>query len=274
MAIVAQTVLGMKYDNHFVDVRFAPIAEPNLFDNNVLIPGKTFTSKYQLDSSGQIVVHKAGASTVGTAAEFSHIDVASTQIIINRDERYNFSRKVYGDVESATTLPIAITEMEQGMKDIAQTWQAAVMEVLAEGAGLASTITTTAITADNVYGTLIDDRASLVANKARMNNMVLVVTPAVYGSMLKADLVVANIHVGTVGSTVPALGGMTVYEYQGFAADVDYCMYDFETLSIVPLLEAMRLKDTPDFVGSLAQGAVTSGTKVTNDTIALCKKNA
>ena len=266
--------IGIKNENKFVDTRFAPIAEPNLFDNSVLIPNVTFTSKYQLDSAGQIVVHKAGLGTIGTAAAFSHIDVADTQIIINRDERYNFSRIIYGDVEAATGMATAVNEMETGMQGIAETWQAAVMANVVANAGETSVLGTTAIDKDNVYNSMIDDRALLVSNKARVANIVAVVSPAVYGSMLKADLLVANASVGTLGATAPALGNLIVLEYQGFAATVDYVMYDSETLSVVPLLEAMRLKDTPDFIGSLAQGAVTSGTKVTNEDIALVKLNA
>ena len=46
------------YGNQNVDVAYSAAIEPNLYSDTVLIPGVTYTEKYQIGPAGQIMVHK------------------------------------------------------------------------------------------------------------------------------------------------------------------------------------------------------------------------
>ena len=49
---------------HYTDDKYSALLEPNLWYNNIFIPGVTYTDKYQLGPAGQIFVHKPGVGTV------------------------------------------------------------------------------------------------------------------------------------------------------------------------------------------------------------------
>lgn len=50
--------MGVKYGNQNVDEKYASAIEPNLYSDTVLIPGVTYTDKYQTGPAGGIFVHK------------------------------------------------------------------------------------------------------------------------------------------------------------------------------------------------------------------------
>ena len=55
---------------------------------------------------------------------------------------------------------------------------------------------------------------------------------------------------------------------------IDYIMYDWRGLSIIDNLEAIRLKDSSSFVGTLAQVAINSGYRVPQKARVAIKKHA
>ena len=164
--------------------------------------------------------------------------------------------------------------MEQALADIREGWNGTIAGVL-ESATTASEAGTTALTASTIYGVIVDDRQALVENGAKPN--VLIVSPATYALLLKSD---EFLRAGDLGDNVVATGqvgsiaGLAVFEYQGLASTTDYVLYDADALSVVTSVNMMRMIDSPDFNGTLAQAEIVSGIKITNEDRVLLKENA
>ena len=284
----------------FVDDRFSALVEPNLFDNNVFQPGVTFTDKYTLGAAGQIFIHKLGKVTVSVGEpgqDFSSTNTADSTIAITLNKAFRRSEKIYGATAAAVAYPVAAAHLEQALADIREAWnQEAARVIVTEKintasntvVGPASVLGTTALTADNVYKSIVDDRAALVAEGARPD--ALIVSPATYALLLQSEEFVraSDLAYQTAASgQVGRIAGLDVFEYQGLPAaldvntggtealrDVEYIMLDHDAFSIVTNVEVIRLIDSPDFNGTLAQIEIVSGMKLTNTDRALVKVKA
>lgn len=285
----------------FVDDRFSALVEPNLFDNNVFQPGITFTDKYFLGAAGQILVHKLSKVTVTPGApgqDFSDTNTADQVITIVLDKAFRRSEKIYGATAAAVAYPVAAAHMEQAMMDIREAWnKEAALTIIKEKYNIANGSVvgpgsvlgaSAALTKDNIYKSIVDDRAVLRNLGATPN--ALIVSPAVYALLLQnedfiraSDLGHEVMATGSVGQ----IAGLTVFEYQSLPQDyamtvggqqvthdVEYYMYDFEALTILTNVEVMRLIDSERFNGSLAQVEIVSGYKVTNTDRVLVKLKA
>lgn len=279
----------------FVDDRFVALVEPNLFDNNVFQPGMTFTDKYTIGAAGQIFIHRLSKVTVTVGQpgqDFSDTNTADSVISISLNKAFRRSEKIYGATAAAVAYPVAAANMEQAMADIREAWnkEAAAQFIAdkwdsgANALGPQSVLGGTSLDKDNVYKSIVDDRAVLVAEGARPD--VLIVSPAVYALLLQSpefvrasDLAFNAASTGIVGQ----VAGLNVMEYQGLpvsetigatAYDVEYIMYDHDAFSIVTNVEVMRLIDSERFNGSLAQVEIVSGMKLTNVERALLKIKA
>jgi hypothetical protein len=281
----------------FVDDRFSALVEPNLFDANVFQPGVTFTDKYTLGAAGQIFIHKLGkvSVTVGEPGQdFSSVNTADTTIAITLNKAFRRSEKIYGATAAAVAYPIAAAHLEQALADVREGWNLEATKTLlsekfvaATGAnvGPSAVLGTAKLTAENIYGSIVNDRSVLVANKARPN--VLIVSPAVYALLLQSpefvrasDLAYETAASGQVGR----VAGLNVFEYSGMptnydirpggepaARTIEYIMYDFDAFSIVTNVEVLRIIESETFAGSLAQIEIVSGMKLTNTDRALVK---
>ena len=272
---------------HTVDDKFSPLLEPNLWHNNIFVPGVTYTDKYQMSAAGQIMVHKPGVGTVTSThpgADFSDVIVQDSIIPIILDQQFNRSRKIYGATLKSVTYSAAASEMETGIQEVKKGWTlAAYTSVIETASVINSDNIVTLVAADTVYDQIVADRQKLVETGVKPDT--LIVSPSVYGLLLKStefqrtgtigDNTVANAIVGRVA-------GLNVVEYEAAdSAAVDgqtiggitwatgdefeYVMYEKDTLSIVTSVEAIRLVEEPTrFVGTLAQVQIVSGFKVTN----------
>ena len=282
----------------FVDDRFSALVEPNLFDNNVFQPGVTFTDKYTLGAAGQIFIHKLGKVTVSVGEpgqDFSSTNTADSTIAITLNKAFRRSEKIYGATAAAVAYPVAAAHLEQALADIREAWnQEAALVILQEKYNFANGSVTgaasvlgsgTDLDKDNIYKSVVDDRSVLVAAGARPD--ALIVSPAAYALLLQSpefvrasDLAFEAASSGVVGR----IAGLNVFEYQGLPAafemtvsgtatdfDVEYIMLDHDAFSIVTNVEVIRLIDSPDFNGTLAQIEIVSGMKLTNTDRALIK---
>jgi hypothetical protein len=281
----------------FVDDRFSALVEPNLFDQNVFQPGITFTDKYTLGAAGQIFIHKLGKVTVTVGQpgqDFSDTNTADQTIAITLNKAFRRSEKIYGATAAAVAYPIAAAHLEQALADVREAWNKEALSTIirektvpATGAviGPASVLLGVALTKDNIYKSIVDDRSVLVANKARPN--ALIVSPATYALLLQSeefvrasDLARETAANGIVGS----VAGLSVVEYSGMPTgfdirpdgnpllvNVEYVMLDSDAFSIVTNVEVLRLVDSERFSGSLAQVEIVSGMKLTNPDRALIK---
>ena len=69
--------MAIKYNSLNVDEKYSGILEPNLYYNNVLVPGVTCTDKYETGPAGQIYVHKITTS----AADRTNYLYRSTSLV-------------------------------------------------------------------------------------------------------------------------------------------------------------------------------------------------
>jgi hypothetical protein len=151
--------------------------------------------------------------------------------------------------------------------------------------GPASVLGLTALTASNVYKSIVDDRAALVAGGARPN--VLLVTPATYALLLQSDEFVraSDLAFGVaVSGQLGQISGLNVFETQSLVAgldvntdgaetlrDAEYYMYDADAFSIITNVEVLRIQDSELFNGTKAQAEIVTGYKLTNPDRALIK---
>lgn len=265
--------MATAYGNKNVDERYLAILEPNLYDNSVFVPGVTFTNKFT-QKGGQLYAHKPGKAQVVKGIpgqDFVNTDTASTLVILPMDTAYRFSEKIYGAVEATTEYAVGAEALAAGIKGVSETWQQDMAAAL-ETTTTTSVLGTAALTTANIYSSIVNDRAVLVKKGAKAN--VLLIDPDAYALLLQDSRFTeaSDSAFGVARSgVINGVAGLVVMEYQGLGALTSYIMYDFDTLSSVTQLDMMRLKDSENFNGVLAQGEIINGIKLTNVDRALKK---
>lgn len=289
----------IKYNNQHVDERYSSIFEPNLFTNAWLVPGVTCTNKFQEGPAGGIYVHKlknVAAVAPGTpGTDFSHVSSEDDLIPILLNNNFKKSRKIYGVQAAAVAAPLANENLSTVVQEIREGREYSALACLAtEGTAGAST---TAITAANVKEMLLAERAALSKAKGKAN--VILCSPDTYAAILGAagkEFVPAyNERVQLAGQVGQWLG-FTIIECNALASSsaveyydstgtkksvtaavlgtIDFVMYYSEALAVIDNLNALRIVESPDFIGSLAQSEVNSGFKLVNPALARVKKHA
>ncbi len=289
----------IKYGNMHVDERYSSIFEPNLFTNAWLVPGVTCTNKYQEGPAGGIYVHKltgVAAVTPGTPGrDFTHVANADELIPILLNNNFQKSRKLYGVQAAAVAAPLANESLSTVVQEIREGREySALACLITEGTAGAST---TAITAENAKELLLAERAALSKGKGKAN--VVLCSPDTYAAILSAAgkefTPTRNERIQLAGQVgewfgftfieCNALASANAIEYYDYAGTkksvttatlgaVDFVMYYSEALSVVDNLNALRIVESPDFIGSLAQSEVNTGYRVTNSALVRVKKHA
>lgn len=283
--------MSIKYNSLNVDERYARILEPNLYYNPVLVPGVTFTDKYQIGPAGQIYVHKITTSAVAAGKpgrDFTDTVVEDTLVPIQLNNNFQRSYKIYGVQAAAVEFGVADEALATATQEIREGWLQCGLACLAQE-GTAATLTA-AIT--DVKKDIIATRQEIVEGKGRAD--VVMCTPAFYGQVLLAagkDFTpVANDRIASTGNVGQwlgmtfveangAQGSIKYYDATGTLKTVDmskvqYVMYYHEALSIISNFETARIIDSERFVGSLAQVEMNTGYKVTNADLAYVRSVA
>ena len=256
--------MAIKYDQLNVDEKYASILEPNLYYNPVMVPGVTFTDKYQTGPAGQIYVHKVSTSAVeaGTPGrDFTDKKMADTLVPIQLNNNFQQSYKIYGVQAAAVAFSVGEEALSTAISECREGWMQCGIACLAHE-GFAATATA-AITAENVKTDIIATRKEIVKKKGRAN--VVMCTPDFYGVVLEAagkdftpvmnDRIADTGNVGKwLGMTFVEANGATgtvkYYDYTGTQQTVDltnvqYAMYYHEALSIVSNFDLARIIDLP-----------------------------
>ena len=285
--------MSVIYNTQYVDEKYLDILEPNLYYNSVLQPGITFTDKYDAQAGG-IFIHKLGGGSgiVPTTPGSDFTDVIVADILIQAVFNNNFkrSRKIYGVTAAAVAYNKAADEMAEALKEVSQGWQSSgVAAMVYEATDYGDT---TAITSSNIKAYIIGMRKTLVEAKA--NPTYSIVSPDVFESYLTfvGTEYTPSVNDSVIqGRTVDFLGlklieaNLTVqtdikfYDYTGTLrsvdlSGVDIVMGDAEAFSALNNFEAMRVKDSERFAGSLAQIEMNTAYRVTNATRILVKQNS
>lgn len=283
--------MSILYGNQYVDEKYAPIVEPNLYTDDVLIPNVTFTPKYSIGPAGQIFVHKLDKKTVtvGTPGrDFSDVAADDALIPIALNNNYQQSRKIYGVQAAAVAFPMADEYLSAAISEVRESRRYSALACMAlEGTASSNTNASTSAT---VVANLLDLRQA-VREKHGNANFALV-SPAIYTLLLQ--------NVGFTTQPDPAVAsgelmrrfGLAIIECNGFdnnaakyydstgtlktvdLTKVEMIVGNFEAFSLVDNLEIMRIIDSENFAGSKAQVEINSGIKVTNADLIVVKATA
>lgn len=286
--------MGIKYGNLNVDEKYSGILEPNLYFDSILVPGVTYTDKYQTGPAGGIYVHKLDttAVTVGTPGrDFTDEASSDTLIPILLNNNYMKSKKIYRVQAAAVAFDIANEQLATATQEIKESRQQSALGCLVQEGTKSNGADITA----NAVDAVLDEAAKIKKGKAN----VVLCSPEFYALVLKEngkdftpaknDEVAATGAIGDLyGFTWIRAAGLSEAEAKYYdstgtlktvalhkaattAADgsaVDFILYNSETLSIIDNLESFRLVDSESFTGSKAQVELNTGMKVTTPELA------
>lgn len=286
--------MAIKYGNLNVDEKYSGILEPNLYFDSILVPGVTYTDKYQTGPAGGIYVHKLDttAVTVGTPGrDFTDEASSDTLIPILLNNNYMKSKKIYGVQAAAVAFDLANEQLSTATQEIKESRQQSALGCLVQEGTKSNGAAITA----NAVDAVLDEAAKIKKGKAN----VVFCSPDFYALVLKEngkdftpaknDEVAATGAIGDLyGFTWIRAAGLGEAEAKYYdstgtlktvalnkaatsAADgsaVDFILYNSETLSIVDNLESYRIVDSENFTGSKAQAELNTGMKVTTPALA------
>jgi hypothetical protein len=285
----------MEYGNMNVNENYSRIVEPNLYYDSVLQPGKTFNDAHQGDAnSGLVKVYKikADGTTDPTtpAGDFNHENAENELIDVRLNNAQRKSKKIYKVQANAVPYNMAVAHLEQATQDCKDGWQASGIACLVdEGTVLDDT---EAITVKNIKSKIIAARK--VARKGKAVPNVVMASVDAYSTMLEAAgdqfTPETNERMTSTGQVGYWLGMLWVEcnqieleaaKYYNYAGDlktvdlskVDFVMYDWRRFSLVDNLEEIRVIDSENFVGSLAQVEINTGYRVTTKEAVVVKKH-
>ena len=281
--------------NASVATGMSPIVEAGLYADAIFIDGVSFTSQHSIGSAGQIQVEKyAGGRGVKPGVpggNFADRGYVNTVVNINVNNSFRDSVKVPTYFEATMPTPVLMNKTLEVTKRVGTGRQeSALAALVAQGTTSADD---EALTKDNIKSKVIEARSGLRKKHAKPN--VVIASVDTYALMLEAagkdftpmynDDVIRQgkigLWLGMLWVEADLLDGSTNdYQYlteAGVAttvdtSDVDFIMYDFMAFSLIDRLDALRIKESEQFVGSKVQEEICSGFRVTNANCVLVKK--
>ena len=287
--------MAVLYNTQNVDEKYLSIIEPNLYYKSVLIPGLTFTDKYETQAGGIYVHRLGGGKTSGVVPgtpgrDFSDEVAADSLIQMVFNNNFQKSRKIYGVTAQNVAYNKVEAELAEAVKQVSQGWQTSgVACMVQEGTDMADT---TAITKENIKDKFIAMRKKVIDNAGNVN--FAIVSTAVFEAYLQytGTEYTPSINEAVLGGRNVDFLGLTMieanilnqssakyYDYTGSLKTVDLTKVDiimgyYEGFSALNNFETMRIVDSERFSGSLAQVETNAAYRVTNADLIAVKKNA
>ena len=287
----------MEYGGYNVSEKYSPIIEPNFYFDAVFQPGLTFSDQHQGDAEGAGAVKifrlaaKAAKDPKKPASDFEHGAANNDLIPLLLNNLQQESTKIYNVQAGAVPYDMADAHLAQSTQVCREGWQMSGLVCLVhEGTVMEDT---EAITKNNIISKIIAGRKSIRKQKASAN--VVMASVETYSTMLEAAgdkfIPVKNDEIIRTGQMGYYLGMLWVecnmldlstaakyYDYTGTLqtedlSKVEYIMYDWRGLHIVDLLDMVRLKDSENFNGTLAQVEICSGYRLGDKNYAVVKKS-
>lgn len=245
----------------------------------------TYNDQFQGDAeSGLVKIFKLAEDDVedpkAPASDFNHTKAENELLDLRLNNTQSKSKKIYKVQANAVPYSMAEEHLALATQNCRQGWQASGLACLAhEGTALEDT---TALTKSNIKSKILDARKTIRIGKASAN--IVLASVNTYTLMLEAAgdqyTPVTNdqiMQTGQIGrwmgmlwvecNMLDALNAAKYYDYAGTLqtedlTKVDFIMYDWRGLSIVDNLETIRLKDSENFNGTLAQVEINTGYRV------------
>lgn len=282
--------MTIKYNSQYVDEKYLPMVEPNLYADTVIIPGVTCTDKYVTGPAGQIFVHKLakGSVEVGTPGRDFSDEASSDELVqIAINNNFQKSNKIFGVMANAVAIPLAEENLAGALNVVSESRQYSAVACLANE-GTASSDTTAVASGKETEALLALRKA--IKDAHGKADFALVSTEIYMGLLVKVGLTYNGSDEATKSAELLKRFGLNIIECNSFDTTAKY--YDYtgelktvdltgiemivgshEAFAVVPNLEALRIKDSERFVGSLAQVEMNVGFRVTNAGCVVVKKN-
>lgn len=285
--------MAIQYNSQYVDEKYLPILEPNLYTDTVIIPGVTYTDKYVTGPAGQLFIHKLtkGNAIAPGAPGRDFVDAAAgdTLIAIQLNNNFQKSTKIYGVQANAVAFNMGESYMQMSVETVRESRQYSALACLAHE-GTADTDTTAISTGAAAVTKLIALRKAIKDNHGKANYAL--VSTEIY-ALLLGELGLREVYDPAI-RTAEMMNrfGLRIMECNSFdlatakyidytgttqtvdLTDVEMIVGYSEAFSIVPNLEAMRMKDSERFVGTLAQVEMNMGFRVTSPEQVIVKTHA
>lgn len=259
------------YGGQNVDEKYSSAIEPNLYSDTVLIPGVTYTEKYQLGPAGQIMVHKLDSGNEvepGTPGRDFSDEAAKDELIpIVFNNNFQKSRKIYGVQASAVSFAMAEEYLADALNMTKQGRQySGIACMVQEGTASADTEATTE---DNVISKLTALRKNIKDNKGKAN--FAMVSTDIYAMLLQKLGLAQVMDTAVVSGELLKRFGLSILECNSFdkaeakyydktgalktvdLTGVEMIVGNGEATSILDNFELYRLKDSENFAGTKAQ---------------------
>lgn len=263
--------MAIIYGNQNVDEKYSSAIEPNLYSDTVLIPGVTYTEKYQIGPAGQIMVHKLDSGNdvePGTPGrDFTDEAAKDALIPIVFNNNFQKSRKIYGVQSSAVSFAMAEEYLADALNMTKQGRQYSGLACMVQEGTVSSDTATT--TANNVVEKLTALRQNIKDNKGKAN--FAMVSTSIYAMLLQKLGLAQVMDNAIVSGELMRRFGLTILECNSFdkeaakyydktgtlktvdLTDVEMIVGYNEATSILDNFVMYRLKDSENFAGSKAQ---------------------
>lgn len=283
--------MAILYGEQNVDTKFSAGIEPNLYSDTVLIPGVTYTDKYQLGPAGQIMVHKIDSGVEvepGTPGRDFDDEKAKDELIpITFNNNYQKSRKIYGVQANAVQFAMAEEYLADALNMTKQGRQYSGLACMVdEGTDFGNT---DVVTEESAINFLIAIRQKVKDNKGKAN--FAMVSTEIYASLLKKLGLATIMDPAVQSGELMKRFGLSIIECNSFdktkakfynsagtlktidLTAVDYIVGYNEAVSILDNFETYRLRDSENFSGTKAQVEYNTAFKVNSPKQLIIKKH-
>lgn len=263
--------MAVLYGSQHVDEKYVSAIEPNLYSDTVLIPGVTYTDKYQVGPAGGIYVHKISKGSkvkVGTPGrDFTDEAVGDELIPIIFNNNFQKSRKIYGVQAKSVSFAMGEEYLADSLNQTKEARQySAVACMVNEGTVVSDT---TATTKENFVDKLTSLRKAIKDAKGKAN-FALVSTDIYAMALSELGLQSVNDPAIVSGELIKRFG-LNIIECNSFdeteaeyfdkagakktvkLTDVEMIVGYNEAFSLLDNMEMYRLIDSENFNGSKAQ---------------------
>lgn len=283
--------MAILYGEQNVDTKYLSAIEPNLYSDTVLIPGITYTDKYQRGPGGQIMVHKLDSGTEVEPGvpgrDFEDEKSKDDLIPITFNNNFQKSRKIYSVQASAVGFATGEEYLADALNTTKQGRQYSGLACMVnEGTDFGDTI---AVTADNAINVLTAIRKKVKDNKGKAN--FAMVSTEIYSFLLNKLGLASVMDPAIQSGELMKRFGLSILECNSFdkaaakfynsagtLKTVDLTKTDFivgynEATSILDNFETYRLRDSELFSGTKAQVEYNTAFKVNSPKQLVIKKH-
>ena len=278
--------MAILYGNQYVDEKYSTAIEPNLYSDTVLIPGVTFTDKYQVGPTGGIYVHKIDSGEEvepGTPGRDFNDEAAKDVLIpIVFNNNYQKSRKIYGVQAAAVGFAMAEEYLSDALNMTKQGRQYSGIACMVNEGTLSAD--TEAVTEDNAVEKLTALRKQIKDNKGTAN--FALVSTDIYAKLLN------KLGLAQVSGELMKRFGLTIIECNSFdkaeakyydktgalqtvdLTAVDMIVGNYLANSVLDNFNMYRLKDSENFAGTKAQVEYNTAFTINSPVQIVVKKHA